>query len=148
MRIFFQAILPSSDAGGAKKPGTEKRGGQTRQTCSLRLSSIRRETGQRLWKGVLSQHSCKAFPFSLCLSALPSTDPEQQQEKEQRQSHGQQNVSAWVKVGRKVSGDRIQDQCRSQGYSLIKPVSNLSSNIDLCEPWAHTSPLHASQSSK
>lgn len=45
-------------------------------------------------KGVLSEHTCKGlFPFSTFLQH-PALNPQQQQEKEWKQSHGQQNVSA------------------------------------------------------
>lgn len=97
-RIFFQHIIVaflrlwrSKEAMDRKKTGQV-----TGKTWSLRLSAIMKKTGRKLRERVLSELSCKgSFSLSsLPLNTLPSIKSQHQQEKEWRQSQGQQNVSA------------------------------------------------------
>lgn len=121
-RTFFPNALPSSNFGGAKRPGIEKKElkdkGNVKFEAILHHRRLARDSG----KGVPSEHTCNGHSLSpLSLNTLPPSNPCQQQEQEWRQSHGQQNVSAKVEVGRKEAGDGVQyhDTVKSVGLVVI-----------------------------
>lgn len=77
--MFFPNILPSSNSGGAKRPGIEKKElkdkGDVKFEAILHHKTLARDSG----KGVLSEHTCNGHSLSpLSLNTLPPTNPHQQ----------------------------------------------------------------------